>query len=220
MSFTPALSPFASPVVSPAAQAGTRDAYGQRANSGGAMPFKSPEGDADQYDQVSLSVRAMAARSAGQAVAPLQGVARQFADSFGAALFSGPKPALDAGASARLVGSAPITTNDGQRFDLEIEVDYQSRALLAAPDTATLTGQALPAIKFPGSLNDLFKLLGRQLASDRGTEGDLTLRLTRLVDRAALLAPRQQDDTVTLGRSRQAASAYASAPRLSDLSDD
>lgn len=219
MSFTPALSPFASPVVSPAAQAGTRDSYGQGASSGGG-PFKSPQGGADGYDQVSLSVRAMAARGAAQSVAPLQGVARQFADSFGAALFSGPKPLLAADASARLSGSAPIATNDGQRFELEIEVDYRSRALLAAPDTATLTGQALPAIKFPGSLNDLFKLLGRQLASDGGPEGDLTLRLTRLVDRAALLAPRQQDDTVTLGRSRLAASAYASAPRLTDLSDD
>lgn len=221
MSFTPAISSFASPAVSQAAQAGTRDSYGQGSHGGaGANPFKSPDHRAEQYDQVSLSAQALAARNAGQSFTPLQGVARRFAESFGAALFSGPQAVLDPDASAHLTGSAPITTNDGQRFDVEVEVTYRTRALLAAPDTAALTGQALPAIQFPGSLNDLFKLLGRQLASDRGTEGELTLRLTRLVDRTALLAPRQQDAVVTLGRSRLAASAYASAPPLADLPDD
>jgi hypothetical protein len=69
-----------------------------------------------------------------------------------------------------------------------------------SPDLSTLTGKNLPQIKFPGSLADLFKVLGRELqgkadsGNDNGEQGNLSLRLLRLVNSAALLAPRQPAD--------------------------
>ena len=79
-----------------------------------------------------------------------------------------------------------------------------SQAALSAPDALALTGTQLPAIKFPGSLADLFDLLGRALQqpgppnpsrADNGADGNLTLRLQRLVNSAALLAPRAPSGT-------------------------
>lgn len=141
--------------------------------------------------------------------------------------------------SADFIGTGQITTDDGQTFDFDIEIKYQASVEAAAADTApaqksggvpapdvlALTGKPLPAIKFPGSLNDLFKLLGRELRSgvsgnDSGENGNLTLRLLRLVDRAALLAPRAAPDdpqATPTERARSAANAYASAPALSEL---
>jgi hypothetical protein len=75
---------------------------------------------------------------------------------------------------------------------------------ISAPDALALTGTQLPAIKFPGSLADLFDLLGRALQqpgpsnpsrADNGVDGNLTLRLQRLVNSAALLAPRAPSGT-------------------------
>ncbi len=136
--------------------------------------------------------------------------------------------------SASFIGTGQITTKDGQSFDIEIEVRYQTEADaqisqytgspapepgLSLPDALALTGKALPAIEFPGSLSDLFKLLGRELSGaigkDRDAGGDLSMRLLRLVDRAALLAPRlRQDDPQAppAERNKALANAYASAP--------
>jgi hypothetical protein len=114
--------------------------------------------------------------------------------------------------SASFIGTGTITTSDGQSFNFEIEVAYEAsveasgtqaspRPNIGAPDLATLTGRALPAIEFPGSLADLFKLLGRELQvalpkdpnrPQDGDQGNLSLRLLRLVNSAALLAPRAQ----------------------------
>ena len=139
------------------------------------------------------------------------------------------------GESASFTGTGQITSNDGKSFDFEIEVRYQteidaqisqltgspaSDTALALPDALALTGKALPAIEFPGSLSDLFKLLGRELSGSIGKDGksaggDLTLRLLRLVDRAALLAPRLRPDeshTPPVERAKVLVNAYSGMP--------
>lgn len=113
--------------------------------------------------------------------------------------------ALQLNASASFIGRSTIATSDGQSFNVEIDVKYTAAAdpraaappqPINAPDTLTLTGKPLPEITFPGSLADLFKLLGRQLdasatsGQNDGSGGDLSVRLLRLVNSAALLAPR------------------------------
>jgi hypothetical protein len=76
------------------------------------------------------------------------------------------------------IGKGKITTADGQTFDFEVEVQYQSsisagvleqtqgQAQETQPaDDAGLPDKQLPATNFAGNLNDLFKLLGQQLQS-------------------------------------------------------
>ena len=133
--------------------------------------------------------------------------------------------------SIDFVGTGQIATNDGQVFDFEVKVKFETKVeangaplfepvTIDPPDMLVLTGKPLPAIEFPGSLNDLFKLLSRELrtgVSDGGSpasEGNLTLRLLRLVDRAALLAPRARPDdpdATPVERAKAAATAYANA---------
>jgi hypothetical protein len=130
--------------------------------------------------------------------------------------------------SASFIGKGQIVTADGQRFEFEIEVNYEASVRASAtqasardaqvevPDSAALVGKQLPDIEFPGSLADLFKLLGRELQTsgphnpdrpDKGVDGKLSLRLLRLVNSAALLAPRAQPDAAD--RSRALANVYA-----------
>jgi hypothetical protein len=130
--------------------------------------------------------------------------------------------------SSSFIGRGQITTNDGQVFDFDIEVRYeasitatsqQTRSAEQAPaesqPMAALTGKQLPEVKFPGSLSDLFKLLGRELevsadsGKNDGNKGNLSLRLIRLVNTAALLAPRAPQDNPlasTVERNRALAS--------------
>jgi hypothetical protein len=122
--------------------------------------------------------------------------------------------ALQFNESASFIGRGQIVTNDGQSFDFEIEVKYAAsvtamsrqtisaeQAPAAAEPMTALTGKQLPEVKFPGSLSDLFKLLGRQLevsadsGKNDGNNGNLSLRLIRLVNTAALLAPRAPQDS-------------------------
>lgn len=134
--------------------------------------------------------------------------------------------ALQLNASASFVGRGTIATSDGQSFNVEIEVKYASsvgaagaaaQQPLNAPDTLALTGKPLPEITFPGSLADLFKLLGRQLdatansGKNDGNGGDLSLRLLRLVNSAALLAPRAPADSpaATPAERNRALASYA-----------
>jgi hypothetical protein len=139
--------------------------------------------------------------------------------------------------SASFIGTGQLVTADGQTFDFELEVNYEASASVASeatsaeapassqnrlqlPDVLVLTGKPLPPVKFPGSLDDLFKLLGRELQGNvNGSSGegggDLSLRLLRLVDRAALLAPRPRADAPDVPaqeRSKALASSYGSAP--------
>ena len=137
--------------------------------------------------------------------------------------------------SASFTGTGQITTDDGRVFDFELSVKYEAkvtassteqtgsrRPAIASPDVLVLTGKPLPAIKFPGSLDDLFKLLSRELRTEVSggpgqNGGDLTLRLMRLVDRAALLAPRVRPDDPNITPAEQAkavANSYGSAPAI------
>jgi hypothetical protein len=146
--------------------------------------------------------------------------------------------------SAHFIGTGRLTTEDGRSFDFELEVNYQVELTadvastqvqengevpsgapdeVRLPDAIRLTGKALPPVKFPGGLDDLFKLLGRELSAETHAEpsknGQLTLRLLRLVDRAALLAPRVTEDAPagSAERARAAALSYASAAAYSSL---
>jgi hypothetical protein len=135
------------------------------------------------------------------------------------------KEQLDLSQNASFYGVGEIVTREGQRFDFEVAIKYTSNAegelrtkapAIQMPDVLVLTGKPLPAIKFPGSLQDLFKLLSRELrtdVTDGDASGSLNLRLMRLVDRAALLAPRARDETPEAApaeRARAVANAYGS----------
>ncbi len=123
--------------------------------------------------------------------------------------------ALSLTESASFTGHGQLVTKDGQSYEFAIEVDYRATASAGAAtatnsgnagnnNTATpeqvLVGKQLPPVKYPGSLADLFKLLGRQLdasvsSKDGGdADGQLSMRLIRLVNSAALLAPRLRSD--------------------------
>lgn len=117
--------------------------------------------------------------------------------------------------SSHFIGKGTITTADGRKFDFEVEVkyDYQltaaagtdqpaaSRADSSKPQTVDLSDLPtvkVPNIDFPGTLADLFQLIGRDLQSalasgdgqtdqtsdniDRNTLRGLSLRLLNLVD--------------------------------------
>ncbi|MGK5032125.1 hypothetical protein [Janthinobacterium sp. MDT1-19] len=111
--------------------------------------------------------------------------------------------------NAHFIGKGKITTADGQTFDFEVEVQYQSNISAGAltqtqddaqevppSDDAAPPAKELPATAFAGNLHDLFKLLDQQLhssifsqqsdgASASGKDGDLagnlSLRLLKLL---------------------------------------
>lgn len=134
--------------------------------------------------------------------------------SSGSASISGTKGSSRAAAfsldeNAHFIGKGKITTADGQTFDFELEVQYQSNISAGAfahtqndaqevppSGDAALPAKELPATTFAGNLHDLFKLLGQQLQSNlyQGTSdgasasgnngelaGSLSLRLLKLV---------------------------------------
>ncbi|MBW3501535.1 hypothetical protein [Janthinobacterium sp. NKUCC08_JDC] len=134
--------------------------------------------------------------------------------SSGGASVSGPNGSSRAAAfsldeNAHFIGKGKITTADGQTFDFEVEVQYQSNISAGvlehtqsetpeapASDDGALPVKQLPDTHFAGNLHDLFKLLGQQLqsnlyqglpdgASVSGNDGDLagslSLRLLKLV---------------------------------------
>jgi len=147
--------------------------------------------------------------------------------AIGAQHTSGPNGSSDAAAfdltdSSHFIGKGTITTADGRKFDFEVEVQYDAELSGAASqdtannttansDTAAKRPAAsnaasadnlptvqVPNIDFPGTLADLFKLIGRDLQSalstgdsapaktsdgiDRNTLRNLSLRLLNLVD--------------------------------------
>jgi hypothetical protein len=160
---------------------------------------------------------------------------------------SGPGGSSDAAAfslneSADFIGKGKITTADGQTFDFEIEVKYessiqagvaQSTSAPAGPpplpdqgapgaDAGAPPVRRLPDQAFPGSLDDLFKLLGRQLqtqlppadgAPDQGKQGgqggNLAVRLLKLIGR-----PTQLDGQASPGQAQTRAAAQAKALAL------
>ncbi len=118
--------------------------------------------------------------------------------------------------SSHFIGKGTITTADGRKFDFEVEVKYEFQLDVAAgsqtgkpaadkPDAKPQNGNLadlptvkVPNIDFPGTLADLFQLIGRDLQSalassadqsdqasdniDRNTLRGLSLRLLNLVD--------------------------------------
>src|SRR5450830_1524179 len=149
------------------------------------------------FDSVSLSADASvsaAALHAGDGSSQVDGAALNFSES------------------SSFTGHGQLVTKDGQSYSFDIEVEYRASASASAitstqsgqdtpatPEQA-LVGKQLPPVKYPGSLADLFKLLGRQLdasvsSKDGGdADGQLSMRLIRLVNSAALLAPRLRSD--------------------------
>ena len=110
--------------------------------------------------------------------------------------------ALTLDESAHFIGRGQIVTEDGSTYDFEIEVLYESHIEASAattdvplpPELLALSGRALPQIEFPGGFADLFDLLGRDLQYSVNGNGEgagsLSMRLLRLVNTAALIAPR------------------------------
>ena len=118
--------------------------------------------------------------------------------------------------SSHFIGKGTITTADGRKFDFEVEVKYEFQLDVAAGsqtgkpaadktdakpqngNLADLPTVKVPNIDFPGTLADLFQLIGRDLQSalassadqsdqasdniDRNTLRGLSLRLLNLVD--------------------------------------
>jgi hypothetical protein len=114
--------------------------------------------------------------------------------------------------SSHFIGKGTITTADGRKFDFEVEVQYNHELDAAASQTSSTSGtdqngdsqapQGLPTVQvpnidFPGTLADLFQLIGRDLQGAlSGNGGDnqaadtlghntlrgLSLRLLNLVD--------------------------------------
>ncbi len=133
---------------------------------------------------------------------------------------------LDLKEDASFIGTGQISTKDGRTLDFEVAVKYKAnveataapaRQRIEMPDVLLLTGKPLPAIEYPGTLNDLFKLLSRELRTDvsgDGQSGNMTLRLQRLVDSAALLAPRMRPDDPeanAVERAKAVATTYGNA---------
>ncbi|MCM2569115.1 hypothetical protein [Janthinobacterium kumbetense] len=128
--------------------------------------------------------------------------------------------------NAHFIGKGKITTADGQTFDFEVEVQYQSNISAgvleqtqetdeeageeaSSADDASPPARELPATHFGGDLHDLFKLLGQQLqsnlyqgtsdgASASGKDGDLAGSLSlRLLK---LVQPEHATETAKVGR--------------------
>lgn len=138
--------------------------------------------------------------------------------------------------SSHFIGKGKITLADGQTFEFEIEVQYQSRIEAATTRTTSTTGAAakpdqsnhghgalptarVPDVDFPGGLDELFKLLGRQLQidlpaqkqsadADAGKAGTLSLRLLKLISDTTVLdqAPAKNQ------RAKALADAYGALP--------
>jgi hypothetical protein len=100
--------------------------------------------------------------------------------------------------SAHFLGKGTITLADGQKYDFEVEVQYEASLTAGAatrsdkaPDDKRAT--ALPTIEFPeidwaGGLSDLFKLMDKQISANikrndtQEALGTLSARLFKLVN--------------------------------------
>ncbi|SHN04422.1 hypothetical protein SAMN05192549_10429 [Duganella sacchari] len=150
--------------------------------------------------------------------------------------------------SSHFIGKGTITTADGRKFNFEVEVQYDAELDAAASQTSKADQQPapdkasdstsgkdlptvqLPNIDFPGTLADLFKLIGVDLKTalassgdsesktsdgiDRNTLRNLSLRLLNLVDSKdahTYAAPTPADKAKAITGAEQA-SAPAPAP--------
>lgn len=148
--------------------------------------------------------------------------------------------------SSHFIGKGTITTADGRKFDFEVEVKYDARLSAAAgtdqpaasgadsskPQTVDLSDLPtvkVPNIDFPGTLADLFQLIGRDLQSalasgdgqtdqtsdniDRNTLRGLSMRLLNLVD------SKNADTYAAPSAADQAKSAAAYGQQLAPVSE-
>ena len=136
--------------------------------------------------------------------------------------------------SAHFMGKGTITLADGQKYDFEVEVLYEAsttavagsesdqRKQLAAQNPAMpLPAVEFPDIEWPGSLNDLFKMMDKQISgaiekqSDGATGaeklGTLSLRLMNLVNNASALDIYSPPEATS--KSKNAANAYAAVEK-------
>jgi hypothetical protein len=153
--------------------------------------------------------------------------------------------------SSHFIGKGTITTADGRKFDFEVEVQYNYDLNAAASQTSSTDSQPapeqdsskpstkdlptvqLPNIDFPGTLADLFKLIGRDLQTaltsndnnskttdgiDRNTLRSLSLRLLNLVDSkdANTYAPPSNADKAKAAASADDAAADSKAKATTD----
>jgi hypothetical protein len=125
--------------------------------------------------------------------------------------------------SAHFLGKGTITLADGQKFDFEVEVQYEAslsagtestrrRELAEQNPAMPLPAVEFPDIDWPGSLNDIFKLMDKQLSADIKTAdgndklGTLSARLLKLVNSAQALDTYGPPSTAQV---KQATNAYA-----------
>ena len=106
--------------------------------------------------------------------------------------------------SSHFIGKGTITTADGRKFDFEVEVKYDFQLNAAAgsqtgkpaadkadakpqsTDLADLPTVKVPNIDFPGTLADLFQLIGRDLQSALSSSGDQSDQTSDNIDRNTL----------------------------------
>lgn len=141
----------------------------------------------DAANGASLSFDSASLESSSQFAALLQHSSGTGGSSDGAA--------LSLNESAHFLGKGTITTADGQAFDFEIEVSYESRLAAAATQDSSASDDAadaatdshangdlpttqLPAIDFAGSLDDLLTLIGQQLQANLVAATDQDTSLT------------------------------------------
>lgn len=150
--------------------------------------------------------------------------------------------------SSHFIGKGTITTADGRKFDFEVEVQYNAEMDAAASQTQANNSDAanaqtdqtptkdlpvvqVPNIDFPGTLADLFQLIGRDLQTalstndkdsnaasdgiDRSALRNLSLRLLNLVDSKdanTYSAPTAADKAKATAASDADAASDATAP--------
>jgi len=130
--------------------------------------------------------------------------------------------------SAHFLGKGTITLADGQKYDFEVEVQYEASMTAGAAtrndQAADQKSAALPTIEFPdidwaGGLSDLFKLMDKQISANikrndtQDTLGTLSARLFKLVN------SEKSADTYgppTSANVKNAANAYGAAAPIKD----
>ncbi|GGY94253.1 hypothetical protein ACFFTM_11785 [Pseudoduganella plicata] len=131
--------------------------------------------------------------------------------------------------SAHFLGKGTITLADGQKYDFEVEVQYEASLTAGAatrsekaPDDKRAA--ALPMVEFPeidwaGGLSDLFKLMDKHISANikrndtQDTLGTLSARLFKLVN-SEKSADTYAPPTAT--QVKNAASAYGAGAPVKD----
>lgn len=130
--------------------------------------------------------------------------------------------------NSHFIGKGTITMEDGTRYDFEVEVQYQASMTASQSEGAKTEREKLieqnpamplPAIDFPdidwpGSLNDLFKLMDKQVSGDvvstNSKDGESADKLGTLSMRLlSLVSNKESLDNYSAATSKTAAQRYA-----------